>query len=227
MKLHIQTLYRCDPDGRLRYVNEVGDPVAPRFYMGRTHRGNRWRFRHDLPADVVEELDRLCCTEPVTTDLANPPRGYAAIRAVLQRHSPVMQDYRGPAYWIAEDTQPWSPVVLITEANVELVRAGFPWILSLPRDKDVGPIAAVIEQGYAVSVCYCSRRPAQATEAGVETLPAFRGRGYATDAVAGWAAEVRRLGIVPLYSTSWDNRASQRIAQKLRMVLYGEDWSIE
>jgi len=226
MELHIQTLYRCDPNGRLRCVNEVGDPAAPRFYMGRTPQGNTWRFRNDLPTNVVEELDRLCRMEPVSADLVNPPQSCAAIRAALQRHSPMAEEYRGLAYRIVEDTQPRSPVVLISHANLELVRVGFPWILSLPRDKDVGPIAAVIEQGRAVSICYCSRLPAQATEAGVETLPAFRGRGYATDAVAGWAAEVRRLGVVPLYSTSWSNRASQRIAHKLRMMLYGEDWSI-
>jgi hypothetical protein len=35
------------------------------------------------------------------------------------------------------------------------------------------------------------------------------------------------LGCIPLYSTSWDNLASQAIARKLQMVLYGEDWSIQ
>lgn len=42
----------------------------------------------------------------------------------------------------------------------------------------------------------------------------------------GWADEVRRQGLIPLYGTTWENLASQRIAHKLGMVLYGEDWSI-
>jgi RimJ/RimL family protein N-acetyltransferase len=55
----------------------------------------------------------------------------------------------------------------------------------------------------------------------------MQGRGYATAAVAGWAVAIRERELLPLYSTSWDNIASQRVARKLGMVLYGEDWSIE
>jgi predicted GNAT family acetyltransferase len=66
----------------------------------------------------------------------------------------------------------------------------------------------------------------EAHEAGVETLPDFRGRGYATDVVAGWARLVRSLGAVPLYSTSWENAASQAVARKLRLVQYGADFHI-
>jgi hypothetical protein len=35
-----------------------------------------------------------------------------------------------------------------------------------------------------------------------------------------------RAGVVPLYSTPWENVASQGVARKLRMVRYGEDWWI-
>ncbi|HXF64428.1 MAG TPA: GNAT family N-acetyltransferase, partial [Caldilineaceae bacterium] len=201
-------------------------PPAPRFYMGRTRAGNLWRFRHDLPAATMDALDRLCRAEPVTADLASPPRAYAAIRAILQDHAPVAGEYRGPAYWIAEDSPPSPSAVLISEENANLLQSSFPWARSLLQAQDAGPVAAAIEQGRAVAICFCSRLPNRAAEAGVETLPAHRGKGYATAAVATWAAEVRRRGILPLYSTSWENLASQRIAHKLRMVLYGEDWSI-
>jgi hypothetical protein len=90
-----------------------------------------------------------------------------------------------------------------------------------------GTLAAAIAQGSAVAVCFCARRPGLASSAGVETLVAFRNQGYATATVARWAAEVRRLGQLPLYGTSWDNLASQAVARKLKMVLYGEDWSIQ
>jgi RimJ/RimL family protein N-acetyltransferase len=227
MELHLHTLYRCDADGRLRCVNEVGEPPAPRFYLGRTHQGNLWRFRHDLPAATAAQLDRLCRAEPPTADLARPPQHEAAIRAVLHDHAPLTGEYRGPAYWIAEETPPPANAVLISDANADLLRAGFPWMLAWRRNPAVGPVAAVVEQGQVVAVCFCSRLPGQATEAGVETLAAFRGQGHATAAVAKWAAEVRRQGIIPLYSTAWQNLASQAIARKLKMVLYGEDWSIQ
>jgi hypothetical protein len=44
--------------------------------------------------------------------------------------------------------------------------------------------------------------------------------------VAGWAAAMRQRGVIPLYSTSWANVASQGVARKLGMVCYGDDWSI-
>src|SRR5438876_246856 len=74
---------------------------------------------------------------------------------------------------------------------------------------------------------YGARQSPWAAEAGVETLDAMRGRGYATAAVAAWAAALRRRGLLPLYSASWENVASQRVAEKVGAVCYGEDWEIE
>lgn len=232
MALNINTLFLCDAAGRLRHVNDVDDPPVPRFFMGRTLHGNFWRFRHDLPAEVVEALDRLCRAEPVVAaldDLAQPPRNQAAIHAVLQDHAPIEREYRGPAYWITQDSPVPPHVVLISQQNAHLLRDGFDWMIALLHSPDaarIGPVAAAVEQDRAVSLCFCSRLPIRATEAGVETLPPFRGRGHATAAVAGWAAEVRRRGYMPFYSTAWDNFASQAIARKLNMTQYGEDWTL-
>jgi hypothetical protein len=233
MELHINTLYCCDADGRLRSVNEDGEPPASLFFMGRTPHGNFWRFRYDLSATTVEKLERLCQAEPVTSDLAAPPQNYAAIKAVIAEHLPIheQKDFRGPAYWIPEGVQPpgtiSANVQLISKANVELLQGPFAWMPPLMAEGDVGPVAAAIDDDRAVSLCFCSRRPAEATEAGLETMSAFRGRGYATATTAAWAAEVSRLGCIPLYSTSWDNFASQAVARKLRMVFYADDWSIQ
>ena len=79
----------------------------------------------------------------------------------------------------------------------------------------------------AVALAFCSRIPGQATEAGVETIPAARGRGYAGAVVATWANALLSRSVLPMYSTSWDNVASQRIAAKFGMLRYGEDWSVD
>ena len=70
------------------------------------------------------------------------------------------------------------------------------------------------------------RITAAAHEAGVETLPALRRRGHAVNEVAAWADAVRRTGAAPLYSTSWDNVASQNVAAKLGLSLFGVDFHV-
>ena len=88
------------------------------------------------------------------------------------------------------------------------------------------PIVAVVEEGHAVSVCFCARRSDRAAEAGLETAAAYRGRGFGTRVVAAWALAVRASGRIPLFSTSWSNDASLAVARKLRLVTYAVAWSI-
>src|SRR5262245_15033427 len=223
MQLQAETLYRYDADGRMRCVNEPGDPPADRFFMGRTAQGNLWRFRYDLPAATVEQLKALCRSEPISADLAQAPIHYDAIRAVLQAQAPIEKEHRGPAYRVPDSVQAPASVVLITAANEHLLQ---PWFMDWLPVAPEQTYAAVIEEQAAVAVCFCSRLTDRAAEAGIETAAHFRRRGYAAAAAAGWAAELRRRGRIALYSTSWDNLASQGVARKLGMRMYGEDWSI-
>lgn len=229
MKVHAATLFACDDEGRLRFIREPGDPHAPpRFFMGRTPRGNLWHFRHDLPADVIKDLEQLCRAEPVASDLSSPPRGTAAIRTALQAHAPIAREERGPAYSIPERVSALGDVAKITKENARLLETGFPWLCRrILEGIDVGPIVASVVDDAAVSACYCARLSSSAAEAGVVTAKALRRQGHATAVVAGWARAVRERGLLPLYSTTWENLASRRIADKLGMVLYGEDWTIE
>jgi hypothetical protein len=227
MDIHINTLFRLDQSGRLLSTNEVGDGSAPRFYMGRTRTGNVWRYRHDLPPDLIHELERLCQEEPVASDSASLPQWHEAIRAVLQEHAPIEEEYRGPAFVVPKDIHVPVNTVRILAENAQLLQKGFPWLLRQLDEAARAPIVAVVVEGNAVSVCFCSRIPGEATEAGLQTLEQFRNRGYATVATARWAAEVRQHNYMPLYSTSWHNLASQSVAHKLNMRMYGEDWSIQ
>lgn len=226
LDMQINTLYQCDAAGRLLCVNEPDYPPAPRFFMGRTSTGNCWRFRYDLPAYLIVQVDTLCRAEPVRAELHTPPQQYAAIKAALAAHAPVTNEYRGPAYWVPESVTPPPQVLLLDDATIQLAQPHFPWLTTTDSYYAMGPVAAVVADGCAVSICFCSRSPGQATEAGLETAAAYRGKGFAKLAVAGWAAAVRQRGWLPLYSTSWENHASQRVAQKLGLVCYGEDWSI-
>ena len=179
-----------------------------------------------MPAAAAHRLDRLCHAEPQRSPLAGPPEQADAIRAVLAEDAPISGEERGPAYWLPPVTFVPPQVVLLSEAHAALVQTTFPWLVAWLADAANGPVAAAIAQGSAVSVCFCSRITPHAAEAGIETLAAFRGQGAATAAAAGWAAAVQHSQRIALYSTSWQNHASQAVAKKLGAVRYAEDWSI-
>jgi hypothetical protein len=113
-------------------------------------------------------------------------------------------------------------------ANAELLAADWdPW---LARAKLCVPFVAALtgegEHKRVVSVCASVRLTAAVHEAGVETMPAFRQRGHALRAVAHWVELVQRAGAAALYSTAWDNHASQAIAVKLGAASLGADFHL-
>ncbi len=227
----IDALFVCDADRRIKYIREPGYEESelepgPRFFMGRTLQGNVWRVRHGLPDGLVGELEALARAEPIAENLAHPPQTAAAIQVTLHTHAPITHEERGPAYWIP-DTVPAPPVaVLISEVNAHVLDANFAWTRRSRSGLKTGPLAAAVVQDSAVSICFCARLTGEAAEAGVESVEAFRGQGYASAAVARWAFAIRERGLIPLYSTSWQNVASQGVARKLGMVQYADDWSI-
>lgn len=223
--MHVGALFVHDARSRLLSVNEPGGGApAPRLFLGRTRAGNLWRFRADLPESLVEKLEALCADEPADTESRRSPRHVESYVHLLDGHAPAGKRWAGPAFYFAEDPEPSRPLLAITETNAEWLRGGFDELVGeLPGAQ---PFVALVEQGRAVSVCRSVRITHAAHEAGVETLPDFRGRGYAKDVAAGWARSVRSLGALPLYSTSWENTASQALAKKLRLVPYGTDFHI-
>jgi RimJ/RimL family protein N-acetyltransferase len=115
-------------------------------------------------------------------------------------------------------------VVRITQENVQLLKNSFDYMLTeLPYWE---PCFVKFAEGDAASICFSSRIATASHEAGVETLPAFRGKGYAAEAVAAWAEAIYEMGRIPTYSTSWENTASQAVAKKLNGELYGVDLSV-
>lgn len=227
MAIQVRALFTSDAESRLLLVNEPGNVVtpAPRFFLGRTPAGNVIRFRADLLEELLQELKMLGEDEPLLrAEFDEPPRHVERYVQLLGEYAPVERVSAGPAYYFSENISPLRQPVVVTESNGEVLKRGFEKLLKeLPLWQ---PFVALIEEGRAVSVCRSVRITAEGHEAGVETLPDYRGKGYARDVVAEWAQRVRATGALPLYSTSWDNKASQAVARSLRLKFYGVDFHI-
>lgn len=224
MRLHVEALFTRGARGRLVAANEPSGAAAPRLFLGRTAEGNAFWFRHDIGPAVVDELRALCDGVPVSDDLLEAPDVAERFRACLERHQPILKTWTGPAFQFPSALPRHDEVVRVTHSNSMVLT---PYLGDWLPDVAAGALmAAALEDGRAVSVCASVRVTVDAHEAGVETHPDFRGRGQGARAVAAWATLVRESGAVPLYSTSWSNEASRRLASRLGLVQFGSDLHI-
>jgi hypothetical protein len=219
MRIDADTLFTYDPRGRMLRTNEPQSRPAPRLFLGRTSGGQVVRFGEAVPNPVAARLAEVVEREPPADELRVPLSMRAAIRAILERHAPIANEGGGPNYRFPASIAQPAGAIEVTPDNVEVVSDTFPWLYQ--ELAGLGPCFAVMRDGTAVSICFSSRIGAQAMEAGVFTLPGFRGHGYAFSATAAWGTAVRGLGRIPLYSTAWENVASQGVARRLGLIVYG------
>lgn len=230
LEAQIDALWTHDTDGRILRVNEPDGDPAPRFFLGRTREGNLWRFRNDVPADIVQRLEQLAALEPVTDDVRAHPVNFKAFCDVLRAHGEVQETYAGPAYHFPADISRPANAVAITATNADLLSTLIPVsdIANVPRALTVRtPWIVILDQGIGVASCFSARLTASVAEAGLWTDEAFQRRGYGSDATAAWACAVRDMGRIPLYSTDWENLASQGVARRLGLRMYASDWSLD
>lgn len=225
IELQLDTLLVRNARGRLKSTRGVEARPPPRLFLGRSMQGNAWGVREDVDPALFRQLEALCESEPVPAELGpdQPPTCRERARELL---SPITLEWRGPAYLLPDDLPKHSRA---REAPPELTRV---WLAPFsnwkvedeldPRE----PIAFAFIEDEPAALCHSARGTSRAAEAGVETRSEFRGRGLAVEATACWARAIQRSGRVALYSTSWDNRASQGVALRLGAQLYGEDWHL-
>ena len=222
MRMHVHALYCHDEHSRITSINDWQGAAAPRFYLGRTDAGVLWRFGTTLPVDVCEKLEALCNDEPLTP--FDRPRHESSYVRILSTLSTVKQVWHGPAYWFSRGIPEADGPILINQNNAQLLSGGLrAWLPDVPHQQ---PLAAIVEDGRAVSVCASVRITPTAHEAGVETLESHRRKGYAVSVVSAWAMAVEMLSALPMYSTSTENTASQCVAARLGLSTYGVDFHI-
>ena len=154
-------------------------------------------------------LAALLEAEPCCLPAGKAPESRAAVRALLADSFELGTEYRGPAFLFPPEIEAARAVVEIDE-----------------REPGEAPCMALVVDGNAIAVCCTARRGKRAAEAGVETQEDFRQRGHATAVVSAWARRIRNEGLVPLYSTSWENTASRGVAARLGLIQYAENWHV-
>lgn len=219
-----EALFLHDERGRIIASNEPDGQRAPLLFLGRSTEGAVWRFRDDVPHDIVAKIERLLGQDRRLRELTELPAREASLRATLARFRPVGSVEAGPAWYFPERIDAPDGVVGVNIGDEELLRPHFPWLADHLPEKL--PAVVVIRDGVAVARCSCSRRTERVAEAGVDTIEPHRGQGLAPAVTAAWAIAVRASGRLPLYSTSWENTASRQVAAKLGLIQYGVDWSL-
>jgi hypothetical protein len=227
---HALVVLRADIDfthddrGRMVQTNEPYPEArtpAPRLLLAQSSHGYVARIRANVPEDQAARLTSIVESLPITEALDSPIAGIDRLREELTRESPIAAEGGGPAYRFPAPIPSRKPVVRLANDNRELVRETYPWLFDeLPH---WWPCFAVVADGSAVAVCFSARRGGTAAEAGVETLSAFRGHGYATAVTSAWAQSIQQAGLIPIYSTGWANLASQGVARRLGLRIFGSD----
>ena len=235
-QLHMETLFILSEQGRILSTREPGPSRGPLFTLIRNATSCAWATRAELPQTLANELDRLAQEEPSILDLHEEPLNAEHYTLHLGQYLTSRNEaearprlFAGPAFAFPDSSLEPTPV---QSADIELIedegrlepnfRGWEPGELAAGR----GPMLAIVEGGFPVSICFCARLSDTAAEAGLETAEAYRGRGYGPRVTAAWAQAIRGLGRIPLYSTSWNNSASLAVARKLGLVAYASSWSL-
>jgi GNAT superfamily N-acetyltransferase len=216
-----------DERGRIVSTREPSPLPGPLFALDRGAARVAWAVHAALPDRIARELAKLASEETPAADLRSEPLHAPRYRSLLREHVAAAErtaPYRGPAFCFPASIPARGEATQIDDERA-LARNFAGW---MPGEIGAGraPVLAVLEDGAPVSVCFSARGSDVAVEAGVETAPAFRGRGYAARAVAAWAESIRASGRVPLYSTEWTNTASLAVARRLGLVPYASLWSL-
>lgn len=224
LDLKIDALFRFDAAGRILGSNEQDPQPAPRLYAACTRQGHRRRFGQGMSNELAALLEQLLRQTPASTELTDAALPLEPLRELLRSGAELPSYSSGPAYRFPDDIRQAAEATLITPDNAGILLPHFPWTATeLPYRL---PCAAVVADGVAVSLCCSSRNTARAAEAGVDTIDAYRGRGYATAVTAAWAQAVRASGRIPFYSTWWENHASRGVARSLGLVQFAVELSI-
>lgn len=214
---HLETLFLLDGNKRIISTREPEPSAGPSFFLVRRADSVAWAVNATIDEELASELEALALDERPTSDFYEVPRHLSRYVELLGGNP-----HSGIAFEFPDALEMTAGVDLITD--IKLLEQSFNgWTAEEIPDR--WPIMAILEEGVPVSVCFSSRLSEFAAEAGVETTPQSRGRGYAGIVTTAWAAAIRESGRTPIYSALATNEASLAVARKLGLVGCASYWS--
>ena len=199
-------------DGLLISLDESIADKMPRLLVLNHEQGYSLFPRHNLPAHLRDALMQI------SPELAF--HDHERIKAVLAADAPCPEVWTGRSYTfpaLRDEDNPFS-VVRLSKAQRDLI---------VKYDPNLNPsqvtACAILADGQIVAACVSSRENAIGAEAWVQTLPAYRRRGYARQVTTAWAFHLQQEGKIPFYSHHSDNLPSHALAQELRLKWFMSD----
>lgn len=237
----VATYVTLTESGRIRYRTTPDQAPGPLLYLAGCDSGNVVCIREDIGEETARAIEALAEDEPPLRDRDSTPVHSDDYVDLLSREAKVQQWNSGLVYTFPDDFRYNHDVNLVRSDTPEgdrlvarfaeqgmpeeLVAQGFvdtsefwaPWCMAFDGD-EIASIAFTVGRG-----------PASAdvsAEAGVNTMPRFRGRGFASAATAGWASHHSIRGRTLFYSTQRANAASQRVAERLGLRFIGASFTV-
>ncbi|MCX5971910.1 MAG: hypothetical protein NTV14_10500 [Coprothermobacterota bacterium] len=202
---------------------EADTEPAPAIYV--CYAKGRFLLKHGtgVPESWIKNLKDILSRVNGT---ANVPHTEveALIRKSALGHVEIAEIESGPAFYISQMPATTSDVFEITQWNREVLEPHFGYTHG--HLDQLQPCIAKVIDDKAVAICRTVRRSSLGLEGGVDTILEFRKRGFGAETVAFWAAKVWALGLIPCYSTQWENNASLALARKLAMIQYATDINV-
>ena len=206
LKVHMDCLFTYQNE-RIVYVNEPWGCTtpAPLLMVGHTTEDDiLYRFGQAANMDFIRKAESL---------LSN---GIWDISA-YQRKLGINNGSQELCFYSMSTTVDNTNCRLLTNEDAELLETMFKGCAE--ELATAQPYVGYFCDGKIVSICR-SVRKGYGHEAGIETLPEYRRRGYAEAVLKCWTTAVRQQGYIPLYSADVTNIASLQLARKSQYVLY-------
>jgi len=236
LAIEAATIYVLTDSGRILHRSSPDRKEGPRFRLASCASGHVVLIRHDVAEATARAIEGLVAREPALWRPDSAPAHLNEYRRLLGEAPfdgsdaeliwtfPDRLDYDHSAELVRSDTPEGDRML------ARLTERGMPEPLSEMGFVDVGefwaPWCVALQGDEIASLAFTVGMGPASAEVGVNTVPAFRGRGLAAAATAGWASLPANSGRVLFYGASRTNVSSQRVTQRLGLRLIGTSLAI-